>query len=116
MSWERIGRRNVNGEACRAIYRRHRKGEPLSKIAEDWEAAEEWAQMCYKDGERLIKRDEAENRKLIAEACAKADALIKDHIGPDHKVTDMAAFRSALVKAFEKERRRSAVALKAARW
>jgi hypothetical protein len=45
-----------------------------------------------------------------ANARATAHALIQGYLGPDHKVTDMAAFYSALVQALKEAMQKASVA------
>lgn len=54
--------------------------------------------------ERLVRESEALETSMDAEARATAHALIQGYLGPDHKVTSMSDFYSALVQALKAAR------------
>jgi hypothetical protein len=53
---------------------------------------------------RLVREDDELQARIDAEARATAHALIQGYLGPDHKVTNMQSFYSALVQALKEAR------------
>jgi glycerol-3-phosphate cytidylyltransferase len=60
--------------------------------------------------EGLARKQKALDASLEAEARATAHALIRDHVGPDHKIKSMSDFSSALAKAVKAARQDPAAA------
>ena len=54
--------------------------------------------------ERMVREEEALDAHIDAEARATAHALVQGYLGPDHKVTSMSDFYSALVQALKAAR------------
>jgi hypothetical protein len=53
---------------------------------------------------RMVQDDAEHEARVDAEARATAHALIQGYLGPDHKVTNMQNFYSALVQALKAAR------------
>jgi hypothetical protein len=53
---------------------------------------------------RIVEEDAEFEARIEAEARATAHGLIQGYLGPDHKVTNMQSFYSALVQALKAAR------------
>jgi hypothetical protein len=55
---------------------------------------------------RIVREDDEMRARINAEARVTAHGLIQGYLGPDHKVTNMQSFYSALVQALGTRGRR----------
>lgn len=57
----------------------------------------------------LVEKEVALLERMKADTDRQATALIQSYLGPDHKVTDMAAFHSGLSQALRQAREQGQV-------